>query len=118
MSYKYSNPIDRGYKKFKLTKKQHNEIFPYRKLNWTSHCEYYYNEKQILIHRFVNWKAVILSTLTFPVAVLLHGLGNIKEVFIDHYELYHQKKYGAFVSDHIHNSEKKFKQIMTLINKV
>lgn len=31
--YVYNNPLDDGYKKFKLTKQQHNKLFKYRQIN-------------------------------------------------------------------------------------
>jgi hypothetical protein len=114
--YKYSNPIDKGYIKFKLTKKQHNEIFKNRKLKWNGRCEYYYNDKQIIIHTFTNWKAILLSTILLPVFILLHGLTNIKEIWKELLELYNQKETGSFVSEHVWRKESRYEQIMNIIN--
>lgn len=117
MPYKYSDPMERGLTKFKLTKKQHNEIFPKQRINWTYRCEYYYNEHKVLIHKFTSWRAVILSTILFPLAVLMYGIGNIKEIYMDHYKLYHQKKYGTFVSDHVGKSDdpERYEKLIKLI---
>jgi hypothetical protein len=116
-SYQYTNPIDKGYTKFKLTKKQHNEIFKNRQIKWMGKCEYYYNENQIIIHSFTNWKAILLSTILFPVFVLIHGLGNVKEVWGELKSLYNQKESGSFVSEHIWKTENRFNQIMDIIKK-
>jgi hypothetical protein len=115
--YQYTNPIDKGYTKFILTKKQHNEIFKNRQMKWMGKCEYYYNENQIIIHSFTNWKAILLSTILFPVFVLLHGIANINEVWKELLSLYNQKEKGSFVSEHIWKTENRYEQIMNIINK-
>lgn len=113
--YKYINPIGQGYTKFKLTKKQHNKIFKNRKIKWNSKIEYYYNDNQIIIHRFTNRKAILLTTILLPVFVLLHGITNIKEIWKELLELYNQKETGSFVSDHIWKKESRYEQIMDII---
>lgn len=39
--YKYSNPIERGYTMFRLTKRQHNNLFKYRQIKWSDRYDYY-----------------------------------------------------------------------------
>jgi hypothetical protein len=114
--YKYVNPIDKGYIRFKLTKKQHNEIFKNRKLKWNGKSEYYYNENQIIIHTFTNWKAILLTTILFPIFILLHGITNIKEIWKELLELYNQKETGSFVSDFVPKNSNTYDQIMNIIN--
>ena len=111
--YKYINPLDKGYKQFTLTKKQHNEFFNYRKITWADRYEYYYNENRIIIHRFVNWKGILCATLTFPVVVLLNGVVNFKSIWKELIDLYNQKESGSFSSDSVHGA--RYEKIMKLI---
>jgi hypothetical protein len=113
--YKYTDPIDSGFTKFKLTKKQHNEIFPKRKIKWTNKYEYYYNERTIILHEFINWKTVLLVTILFPVIILLEGLMNIKESWKDFVKLYKQKESGSFVSEHVRRDAEKYQQVMDVV---
>jgi hypothetical protein len=57
-NYEYINPLNKGFKKFKLNKKQHNSFFKYRQTRWFDRYEYYYNEQEIEINRFYNKKAI------------------------------------------------------------
>lgn len=114
-SYKYLDPIEKGYTKFKLSKNQHNEIFKHRQIRWNDKYDYYYNDSKIIIHRFTNRKAVLFCTLFFPIAIILEGVINFKEAWNDLKELYNQKKSGLFVIEHVSKSEKKFNQIMSII---
>ena len=65
--YIYKNPLDEGYKKFKLTKKQHNQLFKHKQIKWLDKYEYYINEDGVILHRFYNWKVIILNTIFFPI---------------------------------------------------
>lgn len=117
IKYHYSNPVDRGFTKFKLTKRQHNKLLKYRQMNWHDKYEYYYNDKEIIFHRLDNWKVIILTTLLFPVIVLLHGLVNFKEAWRDLKRLYKQKQSGSFVGDSVSNSSEKYDEIMEIIKR-
>jgi hypothetical protein len=114
--YIYKNPLDNGYKKFKLSKKVHNQLFKHRQIKWIDRYEYYYNDKQIILHNFYNPLAIILNTIMFPISVLLNGIINIKECWLDLKKSYNQKKYGSFSSDSIYNSSDIYKKIMDIIN--
>lgn len=113
--FKYRDPVEKGYIKFKLTKMQHNEIFKNRKITWADKYEYYYNEKSIILHRLTNYKAVLLCTLMFPIIILFDGLSNVKEACVDLLELYKQKKSGSFVIEHVYKHEKRYALVMEVI---
>ena len=113
--YVYKNPLDEGYKKFKLTKKQHNQLFKHRQIMWFDKYEYYINEHEVLLHKFYNWKVIILNTIFFPIVVLLNGIVNFKECCIEMKKLYNQKKYGYFISDYIYSGTETYEQIKNLI---
>lgn len=116
MSYKYENPLDRGYKQFTLIKKQHNELFKYRQIKWYDRYEYYYNEHCVLLHKFYNWEAVIITTILFPITLLLVGLANMKECFKDLKSLYNQKKSGSFITDSISSGTETYNKVIKIIS--
>lgn len=99
--YTYDDPLERGYKKFEMTKKQHNHLFPNRKRKWNTTYEYFYNEQRVILHQFSSKKAIIMTTLLFPVLILFAGLSNFKEAINEMKWLYNEKKYGKFSSDWI-----------------
>lgn len=115
--YVYKNPIDDGYKKFRLSKKQHNQIFKHRQIRWTDRYEYYYNDKHIILHKFYNPLCVVLNTLFFPIAILINGIINIKDGWKELKSLYHQKQSGSFSTDNVWNKSETYNKIMNIIKK-
>lgn len=115
IKYKYDNPLDNGHKKFTLSRKQHNVLFKNRKIKWSDKYEYYYNENHVILHRFTNIFAKIILTLAFPIMIIIHGFGNLKELIDEYKRLYREKKYGSFVSDHISKGSLKYDDIMYAI---
>lgn len=113
--YIYKNPLENGYKQFKLTTKQHNSLFPNRPKKWYNKFEYYYNDKRIILHKFSNKLAIFLNTLLFPIYLLIHGLIKFKEIKNELKELYNQKKYGTFSSDNIECKSELYQKVMKLI---
>jgi hypothetical protein len=93
----YKNPLEQGYKQFKLTKKQHNLLIPTRKKTWKNRFEYYINDQGIIFHQFPSLPAIILYTIIFPIVVLIHGIGNMEEIIKEYKELYNPKKYGGYM---------------------
>ena len=115
--YIYINPEDKGFKKIKLTKKQHNKLFPKRKIKFGENYEYYISDDYFEMHRFYGTIIIILNTILFPVLLLFYGLSNFKETFNDVSSLYHQKKTGSFVSDTVWKDSETYKEIISIINK-
>lgn len=64
--YKYISLLDNGYKQIYLTKKQHNSIFCHRKIRWNDKYEYYINNDNVIIHRYVNVIGIFVMVLSFP----------------------------------------------------
>jgi hypothetical protein len=116
--YKYDDPLETGHKRFYLTKKQHNELFKFRKIRWADKYEYYYNEHHIILHKFTNMRAKILATLAFPFMIIIHGVVNFNELIKDYKRLYNEKKYGSFVSDHISKGSNKYEEVMKFIKMI
>nr|WP_145401713.1 hypothetical protein [Paenibacillus xylanexedens] len=99
--YTYRNPVERGYKRFKLSKKQHNYLFPKRKMKWNTRYEYYYNDERVIMQRFTSFTAIVVTTILFPVLILFAGLSNFKEAITEMKWLFNEKKYGKFSEDWI-----------------
>lgn len=119
--YTYDNPLERGYKKFKLTKKQHNRLFPKRKRNWKARYEYFYNKDRVILQRFTSHTAIILTTLFFPILILFAGLSNFKEAITEIKWMYNEKKYGKFSEEwisrgqHRKGDDEKYFEIINLL---
>lgn len=111
--YKYENPLDNGYKRFKLTKKQHNSLFEHRQIRWIDKYEYFYNDKDIIIHKFYSFSCMILSTLLFPLGVLSNGFSEAKD---DIHRIWHQKERGSFTSDNVWYTNPIYNKIMEIID--
>jgi hypothetical protein len=114
--YVYKNPLNNGFKQFKLTKKQHNQLFKYRQIKWYDTYKYYYNDKVIELHKFYNWKAIVISTILFPISILFEGLGNIKDSIKSIKKMYNQKETGYFSGDSIWKDSELYNKIMEIIN--
>jgi hypothetical protein len=118
MSYEYVCPTEKGYQQVTISKKQHNELFPKRKLSWNSTAEYYIKDKQLIIHRFMSIPAkvafVVLSPFLIIIFAIVEGVKRLPEIK-DEFKDLNEKKYGKFSSDWVsssHDSYEKFKSIM------
>lgn len=99
--YKYVDPTENGYVRFKISKKQHNEIFPHRRVNIFTKIEAYHKENVFEFHYFTNLLGIILTLLLFPFYIILHGLTSFKDVVRDYYRLLNEKQTGSFTSEHV-----------------
>ncbi len=115
MSYTYKDPLKNGYKKVKLTKKQHNKLLPNTKIKWSERYEYYISDDAFITHRFAGilWK--ILITITLPLWVLFHGIENFKELMNEYLDLFKEKKVGNFLERRALAGTDRYKEIKTII---
>lgn len=97
--YIYKNPVENGYERINLTKKEHETIFK-RKPNRMKK-EYYKRGSLYKVHYFTPWWIKAINILLYPVLVSIHGLGNIKELNEDISDLFHEKERGKFCSDSV-----------------
>lgn len=97
--YQYTDPVDNGCTKIKLSRKQHDKLFPNRKRSIFTHYDYYIGDDKMVLHRTTSlfWKTVV--TIGFPVVILGYGIFNFKEVLKEYHELYNQKRLGHFGAD-------------------
>lgn len=113
--YTYVDPVERGFTKFKLSRKQHHSLIKNRKLTKWEKCDYYYNDSIILVHKYFSMKTIIIITIMFPILVLIQGLGKIKESWDDYLELFNQKEKGKHSSFTIHKNHKAYDLILNEI---
>ena len=113
-NYKYVNPIDMGFVKFTLTKKQHNELFQYRQLKWYDKYEYYYSHDYIIIHKFYSTPIIFLNIILFPILIFMEGYSEAKRISI---RALNQKKYGSFISDTVSRGAIRYGNIMDIVKK-
>lgn len=111
--YEYKDRIKDGYISFKLSKKQHNQLFQYRKIRWMDKFEYYYNDKWVILDRYYNIYYLFVICLLVPIAVVYQGY---PETFDQLKRSFKQKKYGSFVSDSISKKSEKYTEVLKIIN--
>ncbi|GFN32476.1 hypothetical protein [Paenibacillus xylaniclasticus] len=115
MGRTHFDPVSIGYKKFNLSTKQHNILFKNRKKKIFEKYEYYYNDREVILRRFINWLGIIYLVLLAPVYLIMKGLENIPELLIEYKHLFNQKKYGNFSSDCVSANSQLYGDIMYAI---
>lgn len=62
----------------KISKKEHNKLFPNRKYKWYSRYKIFDDtqKRELEMYHYINLLGKILYTLTFPVLVLIAGVPN------------------------------------------
>ena len=118
MAFIYENPLEKGYYKVKLSRKNHNELFPKRPMRWCHRYEYYMyaGGEHMIMHRFVNTYALIVLIFMIPVYIPIVGLGGISKLYEEYKRSFLQKKYGSFSSDMVR--DKKTLNCIKELNKV
>lgn len=115
MSYEYISPIDKGYKRFYLSRRLHNQLFPLYKTKWHRKYEYYYCEHDIRIDVFVNNFGILANLLLLPVSILWNGLGSIKEITAEVSKMLNEKETGSFYSWNIWSTSDTYRKVMEVI---
>ena len=102
--YEYIDPISKGFKRIKVSRKNHNQVFKYRKRSFlkdlTNTTEYYENSGVILVQNVPSVFGKVLLFVFSPIVIIYHGIGN-KEIYTDIKRALFAKRYGAFTSDYI-----------------
>jgi hypothetical protein len=102
ITYTYQSPLEKGYTRIKVSKKLHNELFPKRKTKWHSKYHYYIKDNTLIIEKYLNVFAKLITVVLFPVIVL--GVG-IPEAYRELKRNLFQRKYGSFSSDGVSDLE-------------
>ncbi len=112
--YIYKSPVDNGFIKFKLSRRQHKKLFPKIKRNWMNHRDYYISKDEFIMHGTPTILFKIVAILFFPVFVLLGGFLNIKQMIQGYYDLFHVKGCGDFEMNSVDSGTEKYKEIVQL----
>lgn len=62
----------------KISRKEHNKLFPKRKYKWYSSYKIFDDaqKRELEMRHYVNWLGKLLYTISFPVLVLIAGVPN------------------------------------------
>jgi hypothetical protein len=103
MAYKYECPTSKGYERFRISNKDQNRIFEYRKTEWSTNYEFYVKDNHIIMYAIPNVLGCIASTLLLPIGILVNGLSNTKETYRSMVtRVWNCKECGAFSGDDIY----------------
>lgn len=99
MDYEYESPVTHGAEVIRVSRKEHNQIFPKRKQRFGMKVEYYFFREHhtLKIQYFISWWAkALLMTIAFIPAVLIDGIPRTIKAFGD---AIHERKRGKFQED-------------------
>lgn len=100
--YKYECPTKRGFKKFRVSKRDQNRIFKYRKARWSHNYEFYVMDETIIMQRIPSVRLCLLATIALPLSVFLCGVVNYKKIYRESVvDTWNAKEQGAFSSNGI-----------------
>lgn len=106
MTYKYECPTSKGYTRFRISNKDQNRIFKFRKTGWSINYEFYVKDKHIIMYAIPNVLGCIASTLLLPIGILVEGLSNTKQTYKGMVtRMWKCKEYGAFSGDDIYKRD-------------
>ena len=103
MKYKYKDPREMGFKKVKISKKDHNKLFPKNKVGFFQRYEYFLHEEigQIITHKYTSYKIFIWIIPVTPFAIFWHGF---KEYISEVKDIINEKEKGHFVATSIYKN--------------
>tara|TARA_R110002167_G_scaffold98139_1_gene258606 strand:- start:73 stop:435 length:363 start_codon:yes stop_codon:yes gene_type:complete len=94
--YEYKTPEGTLYK---VSVRKWNKHFGNRGRFKTAEC--YLHEGQATIQFIPTLTGKVITTLLLPIAIVLHGVVNIREMWQDYLKVLSPKKYGSFSSEAI-----------------
>lgn len=94
--YQYKDPVDYGMKRVKLSRKDHDLIFPKRKLNLFQRYEYYIDDNKLTMQSYTNFLGKTWAIVIAPVAIIFYGAITY---FKEAHEVFNERKKGAFVEE-------------------
>ncbi len=103
-NYVFKYTEENGYRKATLSSKLQNEIFKYRKKEWNNSYLYFVNEDKghILMARTIPLWFKLLSTIAYPVILLIYGVANYKDLNKEYGDMWNELKRGKFSADDIY----------------
>lgn len=117
MSYVFKYTEANGFKQVNVSKRDHNQVFKNRRIKWYEKYEYFLNEEtdQFVMINLTNLPAKLLSTALYPVALILNGVVNYKELNREIYNMWNQKETGSFSGDASYRRNDGWDEIMAII---
>jgi hypothetical protein len=104
-NYQYRSPLENGYIQVYLSRKDLNKLFPNRKVKWCHSYEYYYKQDAFRMDRFTSALGKIVNVFLFPFYIIMRGLNAFKRISEEYRRMFNEKKYGAFSSDFVYNTD-------------
>lgn len=100
MTYKYTSPLEKGYKEITISKALHNEIFKYKKRSWSYLPKYYFNEQigSIIVEHRISILGKVVLCILYPFYLLRYDVVELTE---DIKKALFQSKYGSFSSNEV-----------------
>lgn len=116
MTYKYVFPTENGYRAFTMKWSTFIEIVPTRKGRRFTKLKGYVKDKHVILHYVPTLTGCILSTLLFPIGVVLDGLTNYKSTWKSMVvEVWYAEEKGNFSGDDVYernNGDDTFKKLL------
>lgn len=105
MTYKFECPTKRGYKAFTVDRKTFQKIVPTREFRFMK-VKGYVKDKHIILHYIPTPIGCILTTLLYPLGVLMEGFANYKETWEDMVlDTWFAEKRGKYSGDDVHQRD-------------
>ena len=104
MTYKYEDPVSKGFRKVSISTTAHNSLFKYRKKSWKNSYEYFLSSDTLIIHTYTSNLVKLLNIALAPICIFMYGYYNWKEDFLG---LFKERKSGGFVEDHVYRDRNK-----------
>lgn len=119
MSYVFKYTEANGFKQVYVSRRDHNQMFKNRKIKWHEKYEYFLNQEigQFVMINLTNTPAKLLSTALYPVALILNGVVNYKELNREICRMWNQKETGSFYGDASYSRQDGWDDIMAIIKK-
>lgn len=106
MAYKYISPTENGYRAFTIKWNTFVDIVPTRKGRRFTKVKGYVKDKHIILHYVPTFIGCVISTLLFPVGLLIDGFGNYKETWESMVvRMWFAEEKGGFTGDDIYNRD-------------
>lgn len=117
MAYKYICPTEKGYKSFTISNSKFIGIVPARKGSLRfAKVKGYVKDKHIILHYVPTVTGCILSTLLFPVGLLVEGFGNYKQTWDSMVvRMWYSEQKGSFIGDDVYqrnNGDTTFQELL------
>jgi hypothetical protein len=102
-TYQYKDPVEFGMTKVSISRKQHNEIFPLRKVHFMQKYHYYIDDNKMTMQCLTSFLGKTYAICIAPLAVIMHGvISYYKEVS----DVLNEKEKGKFVEETIFKGKK------------